>query len=67
MMLGTDLGFLDLFDFIPSLPGESLDDLFTSAVVRAARPFASLSWVRRMKQAADRPQDRIDLENLPES
>lgn len=65
MMLGTDLGFLDLFDFIPSLPGEPLDDLFMSSIIRAGRPFASLSWIRRMKQAADRPQDRIDLENLP--
>jgi hypothetical protein len=65
MMLGTDLGFLDLFDFIPSMPGETVDDLFTTAIERNGRQFASLSWIRRMKQAADRPQDRIDLENLP--
>jgi len=25
----------------------------------------SLHWLRRMKEAADRPQDRIELENLP--
>ena len=65
MMLGTDLGFLDLFDFVPSMPGEGLEDLFATAVERAGRPFASLNWIRRMKEAADRPQDRIDLANLP--
>jgi hypothetical protein len=28
--------------------------------------FASLEWLRRMKQAAGRPKDLLDLENLPE-
>jgi hypothetical protein len=27
--------------------------------------FASLDWLRRMKQAAGRPKDLLDLENLP--
>ncbi len=66
MMLGTDLGFLDLFDFIPAMPAESLDDLFETSIQREGIPFASLAWIRRMKEAADRPQDRIDLANLPE-
>ena len=65
MMLGTDLGFLDLFDFIPSMPGEDLEALFDTAIVRNGRPFASLKWIRAMKQAAGRPQDKLDLENLP--
>ncbi len=65
MMLGTDLGFLDLFDFIPAMPEQDLEDLFATAIQRGGRPFASLRWIRQMKQAADRPQDRIDLENLP--
>ncbi|TWT98792.1 hypothetical protein [Neorhodopirellula pilleata] len=66
MMLGTDLGFLDLFDFIPSMPGENLNALFDTAIIRNGRPFASLRWIRAMKQAAGRPQDRLDLENLPD-
>lgn len=65
MMLGTDLGFLDLFDFIPSIPQEPLDDLFSTAIYRQGRPFASLAWIRRMKEAAGRPIDQLDLENLP--
>lgn len=65
MMLGTDLGFLDLFDFIPSMPDESVEELFSSAIQRDGRPYASLGWIRRMKAAADRPIDRMDLENLP--
>ncbi|KAA1260351.1 hypothetical protein LF1_28910 [Rubripirellula obstinata] len=65
MMLGTDLGFLDLFDFIPSLPDEPTDNFFATAIERNGRPFASLGWIRRMKSAANRPIDRIDLENLP--
>ncbi len=28
--------------------------------------FVSLDWLRRMKQAAGRPKDLLDLENLPE-
>ena len=27
--------------------------------------FASLEWLRKLKQAAGRPKDLIDLENLP--
>jgi len=67
MMLGTDLGFLDIFDFIPSMPEEPLDALFETSIEREGRRFANLHWLRRMKLAADRPQDRLDLENLPEA
>ena len=31
MMLSTKLGYLDLFDFIPGLPSEPLDELFATA------------------------------------
>ena len=27
--------------------------------------FASLEWLRKLKQAAGRPKDLLDLENLP--
>lgn len=64
-MLGTDLGFLDLFDFVPSMPEVPLDELFATVIQRQGRPFANLQWIRRMKKAAGRPQDLLNLENLP--
>ena len=67
MMLGSNVGWIDLFDFIPGMPDESLDDLMTNATVASGRPFASLDWLKRMKQAAGRPQDFVDLDHLPNS
>jgi hypothetical protein len=67
MMLITDLGFLDIFDFIPGFPDVGVDELFTSASETQGRRFASLDWLRKMKQAASRPKDQLDLENLPQS
>ena len=65
LLLGSSVGYIDVFDFIPGLPNEPLDDLLASAVLSSGRPFASLDWLKRMKRAADRPRDRIDLEHLP--
>ncbi len=65
LLLGTDVGYVDLFDFIPGLPNEPLDDLFASAERAENRPFASLAWLKRMKTASGRPQDLLDLQNLP--
>jgi len=65
MMLVTDIGFLDIFDFIPGYPTEPVERLFDSAIVIDGRRFASLAWLRKMKQASGRPKDQIDLENLP--
>jgi len=67
MMLFTDFGFLDLFDFIPGLPYEPVDQLFDTAVESQGRNYASLHWLRAMKTAANRPKDHIDLDNLPSS
>ncbi len=67
MMLGTKLGYVDLFDFIPGLPAESLTDLFSSASSSGSLKFANLHWLRRMKASAGRPQDLIDLANLPDT
>lgn len=67
MMLGTKLGYVDLFDFIPGLPAESLTDLFSSASSSGSLKFANLHWLRRMKASAGRPQDLIDLANLPDA
>ena len=65
MMLITDLGFLDIFDFIPCFPQVPVDELFESAIKIDGRPFVSLDWLKKLKLASNRPQDRIDLENLP--
>jgi hypothetical protein len=65
MMLLTDAGFLDIFDFIPGHPNEPVEELFGSSHQSGGRRFVSLEWLRRMKQAAGRPKDRLDLENLP--
>lgn len=65
MMLITDVGFLDIFDFIPGFPDQDVRVLFDTAVDSGNRRFASLEWLRKMKQASGRPKDRLDLENLP--
>ncbi len=65
MMLITDFGFLDIFDYIPGHPDAAVELLFTSAAESQGRRFASLDWLRKMKQAAGRAKDQIDLENLP--
>jgi hypothetical protein len=65
MMLVTDDGFLDIFDYIPGCPDEPVDQLFNSSRESGRRRFVSLEWLRRMKQAAGRPKDQLDLDNLP--
>ena len=65
MMLETSYGFVDLFDFVPGLPGENIEKFFADSVIVGDRRYASLDWLKRMKQAAGRPQDLEDLRNLP--
>jgi len=65
MMLVTDFGFLDIFDYIPGCPDEPVEQLFDTAVEHGQYKYASLRWLRAMKEAANRPKDQIDLENLP--
>ena len=66
MMLVTDFGFLDLFDYIPGCPDAPVEQLFDTAIEQGRYRYASLRWLRAMKAAANRTKDRIDLENLPE-
>jgi hypothetical protein len=66
MLLVTDFGFLDIFDYIPGFPDVPVEQLFDTAVFHGRHRYASLRWLRAMKAAANRPQDRIDLENLPD-
>lgn len=66
MMLWTKYGFFDLFDYIPGFPLEDVRQLLSSPVELDGVLYASLDWLRRMKRAAGRPKDLLDLENLPE-
>jgi hypothetical protein len=65
MMLSTHLGFLDLFDYVPGFPQQDPAELIPSSVEFAGLRYASLDHLRKMKQAAGRAKDQIDLENLP--
>jgi hypothetical protein len=65
MMLTTDFGYLDLFDYIPGLPEHSVESLFNNAVWTDLGLFVSLSDLRKMKRASGRPIDLADLEKLP--
>ena len=64
MMLCTTAGFLDLFDYVPGIPDEPVTTVWETAVELDGVRFASLEWLRRMKRAAGRPKDLLDLENL---
>ena len=65
MMLCTTAGFLDLFDYVPGYPAVAVTTVLETAVQLDGIRFASLEWLRKLKQAAGRPKDLLDLENLP--
>ena len=65
-MLWTDLGFLDIYDFIPGFPDTPVQELFNDAVPLGQLRFVSLGWLRKLKRAASRHKDLDDLEHLPE-
>lgn len=67
MMLTTDLGFLDLYDYIPGFPATPVADVFSDSIKLDDLPFVSLHWLRKLKQAAGRHKDLDDLEHLPSS
>jgi hypothetical protein len=64
MMLWTNCGPLDIFDYIPGMPLEPVVQLFDSAAIDDGLAFVSLDWLRKMKLAAARPKDKNDLEEL---
>ena len=66
MMLETDCGFVDLFDFVPGFPQTDVRQVHDESQPVDGIRFVSLAWLKRIKLAAGRPQDRIDLENLTE-
>lgn len=64
MMLCTDYGYLDVFDYIPGFPDEPVNELFSTSEELHGVRFVSLEWLRKMKTACGRPRDIDDLENL---
>ena len=64
MMLWTDRGYLDVFDYIPGFPGEPLDEIFGTSEKLDGIRFVSLEWLRRMKTKSGRARDLDDLANL---
>lgn len=65
MMLTTDLGFIDLYDYIPGFPETPVADVFSDSIELDNLRFVSLQWLRKLKQAAGRHKDLDDLEHLP--
>ncbi len=65
MMLTTDAGFVDIYDYIPGFPEVSPQDLLADSVPMGDLRFVSLQWLRRLKERAARHKDLDDLENLP--
>ena len=64
-MLYTRAGYLDLFDHVPGIEGARVEELFDDAETVDGVRYVSLVWLRRLKAAAGRPRDLLDLENLP--
>ena len=67
MMLTTDLGFLDLYDYIRGFPEMPVADVFSDSIELNNLRFVSLRWLRKLKRAAGRHKDLDDLEHLPSS
>jgi hypothetical protein len=65
MMLITDLGFVDLYDYVPGFPDVPVADVFSDSIELDNLRFVSLRWLRKLKQAAGRHKDLDDLEHLP--
>lgn len=64
MMLWSKYGFIDLFDYIPGHPAEDVEALFSSSIESEGLRYTSLDWLKRMKRAAGRTKDKLDLEQL---
>jgi len=66
MMLCTQSqGFVDLFDYVPGCPDADVAEVNKAAIEQQGIRFASVDWLRKMKQASGRLKDLLDLENLP--
>ena len=66
MMLSTDVGFLDVFDYIPGFPEKPVREIFKDSKKAGPYRFVSLKWLKRIKEKSGRHKDLDDLENLKE-
>ena len=64
MMLVTDFGFLDLFDYVPGYPDTDPQQLFSESILSDQIRYVSLQWLEQMKKTSGRAQDQADLKNL---
>ena len=64
MMLWTDAGFLDIYDFIPGFPDEEPRQLLDSSQGADGIRYVGKAWLLKMKTAAGRPKDLEDVEFL---
>ncbi len=53
-------------DIVYQRSDEAVEQLFASAISQGSHKYVSLAWLRKMKSAASRPKDQLDLENLPD-
>lgn len=67
MMLLTDAGFLDLFDYVPGVPELTAEELYGQSGVFGEWRVVSLGVLLKMKDAAGREKDRSDIERLSRS
>jgi len=70
--LRTRLGALDVMQWVPGIEADHAypvlaREAITIAFRKVAIQVCSLAHLRLMKQTAGRPQDQVDLENLPEA
>ena len=61
MMLCTQFGFLDLFDYVPGFPQTNVEEVIESAIELNGLRFVSLSWLRRMKKKPHRGQGTFSI------
>ncbi len=64
MMLGADLGFIDIFDFIPGFPEENIEKVFATSESLENLRFISLDWLIKIKEKSARDRDLEDIEKL---
>lgn len=64
MMLCTDNGFIDIFDFIPGFPDISTEEIFETSEEFKGLKYMSLDWLIKIKQKSGRPRDLEDIEKL---
>jgi hypothetical protein len=62
LILDTDFGFIDFFDYIPEILNADVAQFMSEVVVNPKGiRYTSLDWLIRMKKASGRPQDIEDI------